>query len=462
MPEGCRPPFSFPGLAVLLWAVREWCMADGGQENFQRSMGLLQTTASGVAIIVGAGIFVLLGPATEKAGAQVWLSFLVAAGLCALTAFSYMELSSMFPRAGSEYEFARQVFPAAPSFAIGWGMAAALMVAAATVSLGFARYFSDFVDVDHKVVAIAVLVVTAGVSSLGMADASKVIVTLASVQIGGLVVVVILGVRHVGDHSLTDGAGFGGVLSGAALVFFAFIGFDEVITLSEETRNPRRTIPRALFLSLIISAVAYAAVAVVSVSVLGADRLAVSLRPLADVASEAVGAGMGNAVITLALVSTFSTTILVLTAASRMVYSLAGTGMLPPRFAAVRGGRTPVAALVAVCMAAIVLVSMGRLTTLAAATDALVYLMFLLTNFVVVALRVRRPDAERPFRVAGAIGRVPVVPVIGFAATLVLAGRLERDALALAAVIVAVGFVVGVVGVRRRRSAGESAGELSE
>ena len=431
-------------------------------DRFTRSMGLLQTTASGVAIIVGAGIFVLLGPATESAGGQVWLSFLLAAGLCGLTAFSYMELASMFPRAGSEYEFARQVFPSVPSFAVGWGMAAALVVAAATVSLGFARYFTDFVDVDHRPVAIAVLLVTAGISSLGMADASKVIVTLATMQIGGLVVVVTLGVPHVGDHSLVDGRGFGGVLSGAALVFFAFIGFDEVITLSEETRNPRRTIPRALFLSLTISAVAYAAVAVVSVSVLGADRLAASLRPLADVASEAVGSGMGNAVTTLALVSTFSTTILVLTAASRMLYSLAGTGLLPARFAEVRGARTPVAALVAVCGSAIGLVIVGQLTTLAAATDALVYLMFLLTNFVVVVLRVRRPDAERPFRVAGAIGRVPVVPVAGFAATLLMAGRLERDALVMAGAIVGIGLVVGGVGARRRKSAGERAGELRE
>ena len=207
---------------------------------------------------------------------------------------------------------------------------------------------------------------------------------------------------------------------------------------------------------------AYAAVAVVSVSVLGADRLAASLRPLADVASVAVGSGMGNAVTALALVSTFSTTILVLTAASRMVYSLAGTGMLPARFAEVRGGRTPVSALVAVCAMAIGLVMIGGLTTLAGATDALVYLMFLLTNLVVVVLRWRSPGAERPFRVAGSIGRVPIVPVLGFAATLVLAGRLEGDALVLAVAIVGIGLVIGALGVRRNGSAGKSAGELGK
>lgn len=425
-------------------------MTDTPGDRFVRSMGLVQTTASGVAIIVGAGIFVLLGPAAEKAGGQVWLAFIVAAVLCALTAFSYMELASMFPRAGSEHEFARQILPDAPAFAVGWSMAAALVVAAATVALGFARYLAEFVDVDGKVVGAAVIVATAFISSRGMANASKVIVALATVQIGGLVTVVVLGVPSIGDHSLLEGRGAGGILSGAALVFFAFIGFDEVITLSEETREPRRTIPRALFLSLVISAVVYAAVAIVAVSVLGSDALARSSRPLSDVAASAAGAGMRDIITVFALVSTFSTVMLALTAAARMVYSLAGTGLLPVWLAEVRAGKTPLAALVSVSFGALALVMIGSLTTLAEATDALVFLMFLVTNLVVVVLRVRRPDARRPFRVKGSIGEVPVVPVIGFAVTVVLVGRLHPDALAVAAVIVVLGLVVGLVGGRRR------------
>lgn len=413
-------------------------------------MGLVQTTASGVAIIVGAGIFVLLGPAAEKAGGQVWLAFLTAAALCALTAFSYMELASMFPRAGSEHEFARQIFPEIPSFAVGWSMASALIVAASTVALGFARYLSEFVDVDGKVVAIVIVTVAAFISSRGMADASKVIVALAVVQIGGLATVVALGVPNIGDHSLMEGSGAGGVLSGAALVFFAFIGFDEVITLSEETRDPRRTIPRALFLSLTISAVVYAAVAVVAVSVLGSDSLSRSTRPLSDVAAAASGQTMSDIVTVFALVSTFSTVILALTAGARMVYSLAGTGLMPSRLAQVRDAQTPFAALVSVTIGALVLVVIGSLTTLAEATDALVFLMFLVTNLVVVVLRMRRPDADRPFRVWGSVGKVPVVPVVGFVVTVVLVGRLHPDALVVAGVIVVVGVVVGLVGGRRR------------
>ncbi|MGA0864115.1 MAG: APC family permease [Ilumatobacteraceae bacterium] len=422
----------------------------GHEERFVRSMGLVQTTASGVAIIIGAGIFVLLGPAAEKAGGQVWISFLAAAALCALTAFSYMELSSMFPRAGSEHEFARQIMPEAPSFAVGWSMASALVVASATVALGFARYLDEFVDVDNRAVGVAVVALAAWVSSRGMADASKVVVALAAVQVAGLLVVVVLGAPRIGDNSLVDGPGVGGVVSGAALVFFAFIGFDEVITLSEETRDPRRTIPRALFLALTISAVVYAAVAIVSVSVLGSDRLARSTRPIADVATEAAGDGMGRVITSLALVSTFSTAILALTAGARMVYSLAGTGLLPARFAEVRDERTPFVALCAVSLAGLALVIVGNLTTLAEATDALVFLMFLVTNLVVIVLRIRRRDVDRPFRIPGAVASVPVLPVLGFVVTLLLAGRLHLDSLTVAAAIVAAGYVVGLVGSRRR------------
>ncbi|NCX31454.1 MAG: amino acid permease, partial [Actinobacteria bacterium] len=106
-------------------------------DAFKRVLGLPQVTMSGVAVIIGAGIFVLLGPATREAGGAVWLSFVFAGALSALTAFSYMELASMFPKAGSEHEFASQVFSRWVAVVVGWSMTAALVVAATTVSLGF-------------------------------------------------------------------------------------------------------------------------------------------------------------------------------------------------------------------------------------------------------------------------------------------------------------------------------------
>lgn len=410
--------------------------ADGA---YRRSLGLLQTTASGVAMVVGAGVFVLLAPATRDAGGAVWLAFVVAGGLSALTALSYMELASMFPRAGSEMEFASRVFPAWMSFLVGWSMGLALVVASATVALGFAGYMGQFVSWDARLMAVAMVAGAAALSAAGMAKASRVIVGLAVIQVGGLIWVVVLGIDRAGSADLLAGGGLGGVVSAAALIFFAFIGFDEVITLSEETRDPARTIPRALFLSLAISTVLYAAVAVSAVAVLGPDAVGASQRPIADLVTARIGSAGGNIAAGLAIVATASTVVLALTAASRMVWALADKGHLHPRFAAVRRGEVPVAALVLVAVVAAGLVGVRDLKLLASATDALIYLMFLVTNVVAIVLRRTMPDAPRPFRMPGTIARVPVVPVVAIVVTVVLAARLEASAILWGAGIVAVG-----------------------
>jgi len=139
-------------------------------DTFKRVLGLPHVTMSGVAVIIGAGIFVLLGPATNEAGGAVWLSFVIAGVLSAFTAFSYMELASMFPKAGSEHEFAGQVFPRWVAVIVGWSMTAALVVAAATVALGFGRYLNEFVVLDERLAAALLLVVLAGVSYLDRHD----------------------------------------------------------------------------------------------------------------------------------------------------------------------------------------------------------------------------------------------------------------------------------------------------
>lgn len=413
-------------------------------DTFKRVLGLPQVTMSGVAVIIGAGIFVLLGPATREAGGAVWLSFVVAGVLSALTAFSYMELASMFPKAGSEHEFASQVFPRWVAVVVGWSMAAALVVAGATVSLGFGRYLNEFVTVDERVAAAALLLVMAVVSYLGMERAAWLVISLALIEVGSLVVVMIIGAPSIGDHDLLSGS-FTGVLSAAGLVFFAFIGFDEVITLAEETHNPTWAIPRALLLALGISTLLYVGVAVSAASVLGADVLAVAERPLAAVGERVVGSWAGSALSAAAMVSTGTTVLLVLTAGSRMFYGMAGADDLPKFLAVVRLRRVPLNALIVTVAAALGLLLLGDLKTLASATDALVYLTFLVVNAAVIALRRTMPDRDRPFRIRGAIGWVPVLPVAAFVVVLVVAQELQTSSFWMVGVIIAVGLAAHAI-----------------
>ena len=415
-------------------------------EHFTRVLGLHHVTASGIGVIIGAGIYILIGPATQRAGALVWMSMIVSAVVCAFTALSYMELTSMFPRAGSEHEFARQVFPEWVAFTTGWAMAVALVVAASAVSLGFARYLSEFVNIPERPGAVLLLIVVWLIALTGMQHARWLIIVLSAIQIGGLLLVVALGVDTVGDVNLWQGNGASGVLSGAAVIFFAYIGFDEVITLSEETHNPSSTIPRALFLALGISTLIYITVAVVAVSVLGVDGLANADQPLTAVMEIAIGGVAVDVVGAIALATTANTTLLASVAASRMLYSMANTGHLHPRFAEVHNGRAPRFALGVVIMGAIFLAILGGIEMLAEASNALIYVMFIVVNIVLIMLRYQRPHDHRPFRVRGDIGWLPVLPVVGILATTAMATQLDLQPLLIAFTLLATGVVVHYAG----------------
>lgn len=414
-------------------------------------LGLLQVTASGIGIIIGAGIYVLLGPATEQAGGTVWIAFLLAAGLCGLTGLSYAELSSMFPRAGAEYEYTRQVAPEPVAFVVGWAMMVGLVIASATIALGFGRYLQAFVDVPERVGAWGLLAFVAAVSLAGIERASWLVLGLGAVQVGGLVVVIVIGFGHLGDVDLFTGNGATGVVGAAALVFFAFIGFDEVITLSEETRNPTRTVPRALLLALGLSALLYALVAIAAVSVLTPLGVSSSDRPLADVMEHVTGPRGAWVMVVIALLTTMNTALLALTAGSRIAFGMADQGSLPPLLARVSRTGAPWCSILVMAAIGAGFVTIGDLKMIAGATDVAVYVVFLAVNAVVIILRIRRPDAARPFRVPGSIGRLPVIPVIATAVTLLMIPQLEVESLLLGAALIVVGSALALTARHGRR-----------
>ena len=330
-------------------------------------------------------------------------------------------------------------------------MIAGLVVAAATVSIGFARYLGYFVDLDPRAASLGLLAAVAIVAMVGIRQSARLMVGLSAVQVGGLVLVVAIGLPHVGDVDLLTGPAAGGVLGAAALVFFAFIGFDEVITLAEETRDPTRTVPRALLLALGLSTTLYIAVAIAAVSVLGAGALAASPRPLADVMAHVLGDRGATVVAIIAVMTTTNTTLLALTAASRVMYGMARAGALPRWLASVHPRRsTPVRAIVAAALVAAVFAGVGDFAVIAAVTDFAVYIVFLAVNWTVIVLRRTHPNVPRPFAVAGAIRGIPVVPGLGLASVALMMTQLEPRAIALGMVLCATGLAAGWLTRRRR------------
>jgi APA family basic amino acid/polyamine antiporter len=335
----------------------------------------------------------------------------------------------MYPSAGVEYEWSSRAFNRLAGFLAGWMMEIAYIIAAAAVSLGFAQYLQHFLGLDERLAALILLSVLTAIVISGVQRSIWLSVLLAALQLGGLVLVIVTGLPHVGDQPLLEGASLAGIMSGAALVFFAFIGFDDIATLSEETYEAASVIPRALLLTLVISASLYMLVGISAVSVVDVEALAASERPLSLVMEHDLGARAGDVVAWIALASTANTTLLVLTAASRLLFAMGRERALPPALATVsrRAAAPWVAALVTLGIAS-VFVLPGDLSLVASVTDFAVYCTFLSVNLSVIALRFRAPTAPRPFRVPVSVASVPVAPILGTVSVLTMVAFLDPSA----------------------------------
>lgn len=430
---------------------------DGNQPTLRRSLGLVETTLGGVGLILGAGIYALVGEAAGTAGNAVWLSFALAAGIAALTGLSYAELASAFPKAGADYEYSRQALGMRFAAVVGWLIVAGNVVAAAAVALGFGGYFGELFSTSTTTMALAALAVAGGIAAYGIRESMWASILLTVIEVAGLVFIIAIGVPHLSDVPLLDArSGAAGIFSGAALVIFAFIGFEQIATLSEETKDAPRVVPMAVLLSIAISSSIYIAVAITAVSVLGWEELSGSDAPLAAVASSALGDRASDATSLIALLSTFNTMLLMLVAASRLVYGMATSGSLPALLGSVhRGSRTPVAAIIFCTACALAIAVFGDLGFVAQTANFAIVLGFAAVNVSLFVLRFRQPDTERPFRVPLAIGRAPVLPVVALAGALFMIANLDWEAILLGLGLVVAGSVVVLV---QGRNAGEGEG----
>ncbi|MEM2974383.1 MAG: APC family permease [Candidatus Micrarchaeia archaeon] len=385
--------------------------------KLKRELGLLETTLAGVGIIIGVGIYVLIGEAASLTGNSIWLSFAVGAVVAILTGLSYAELSSMFPRAGAESVYTEKTFGRTWAFVIGWMIIVGGSFSAATVTLGFAGYFNDFFGTDILLVAIALTLVLSFINFWGIKESAWLAVAFTIVESIGLLIIIAIGLPQFGKSGIDYLAmpnGIGGMLQAAVLVFFAYLGFESITRLAEETKNAERTIPKAIVLSVLISAVLYILVAVSAVSVVGWEKLAGNPAPLALVARTALGANAYVVLTFIALFAAANTALLMLITDSRIIYGMADTGLLPRQLAIVhRWRKTPVAAILVAMILALGAISIGDIAIVANVTNFTVFITFITINLAVIWLRYDRPDATRRFKIPLNVGRFPTLPLFG-------------------------------------------------
>ncbi|GAA1850534.1 APC family permease [Microlunatus capsulatus] len=408
--------------------------------------------------VLGAGIYALMGVLSQEVGGALWVPLAVALLLALLTAGSYAELVTKYPRAGGAAIFAERAFKnPLVAFLVGFSMLAAGVTSAAGLALAFAGdYLGTFLDVPAVPAAIVFLALVAALNARGINESLRTNLVMTVVEVSGLVIVVVtvavlLG-RGGGDLSrvtqFPDGVSPAAATLGAAVIaYYSFVGFETSANVAEEVRDPSRVYPRALFGSLLTAGLVYVLVGLASSAALSSDELSASSGPLLAVV-QATGVGVPAWVFSLiALVAVANGALLTMIMASRVTYGMAEQGLLPGVLARVLPKRrTPWVAIAATTVLAMALTLVGDLSVLASTVVLLLLFVFISTNVAVLVLRKDRVEHAH-FRVPAAI------PVLGVASCVLLLTRQEGVVWLYGLGLLAVGVVLyGLARLTGRRS----------
>jgi len=471
-----------------------------GENRLRRILGPVSLTNLGIGSTIGAGIFVLVGLAAhDKAGPSLILSFVVSGVACVFAALSYAEFASMVPVAGSTYTYAYATMGELFAWIIGWDLVLEYAVAASTVANGWSQYLISFLnsfkivlpevitkapfDYDPNlgrlittgtVMDLPALLVTAILTVLlvkGIRESAGFNNIMVGLKVAVILMVICVGAFYVRLENLHPFAPYGytgvsffghtilgqtgaggeplGMMAGASIIFFSYIGFESVSTHAEEARNPKRDVPIGLIASLIICTLLYIGVAIVLSGMVPCGKINIE-APVAD-AFEQVGLHWAQFIISMAAIAGLTSVLLVtILSQARILLAIARDGLLPtgffgavhPRF------RTPWKATIATGIFVGVLAAFVPLRILAELVSIGTLLAFVIVCIAVLIMRKRHPEAERPFRCPG----MPWVPILGAIFCLMLMFSLPAENWLRLFIWLLIGFVI-YFGYGRRHSA---------
>src|SRR3954470_1650055 len=422
-----------------------------GQGRLRKRLGPLDLMGFGIGVVIGTGIFTLTGvEAKLHAGPAIVISFLVAGVVSVLAALCYAELASAVPTAGSAYTYASATLGEPIAWIIGWDLILEFALGASVVARGWSGYLGDLLNLptsffgEKSVVnvgAMGIVFVLGIIAVVGIRESARVTNALVMVKVAICVFIVVAGLFFIRGSNLTpfvppsqpaaagtsglkqplahvifglspSAFGVAGILTAAAVVFFAYTGFEAVANLSEETRNPSRDIPLGLLGTLGLATALYIGVAFVVVGMVHFSDIDTG-APIAD-AFDQVGLGWASALISIAAVAGLTSVILVdLVTVSRIGFAMGRDGLLPPAVAKV-SLRTGTPVQMTLLYAALVLVMAGfvKLTVLADLVSIGTLFAFVLVSAAVPVLRRTRPDLPRAFRVPGPRWLIPGLSVL--------------------------------------------------
>lgn len=414
--------------------------------SLSRHIGLFHLTMYGVGLILGAGIYVLIGEAAGLAGNALWISFILGAIVASFAGLSYSELTSLFPRAAAEYVFVKEGFRSNfIGFLVGWLTILTSIIVAATVALGFGGYVEELTNIPIIISALIILGVLSLVNFIGIKESAWANTIFAIVTIIGLAIIIVVGFSFPLESEINyfeNPFGVNGIILAFILVFFAFIGFEDIANVAEEVKRPQRTMPRGIMLSVLITTIIYILVSLASIRIVGWEQLAESSAPLAFVAEQRLGQ-QGHFILSIiALFATASTILITLVAGARIFYGMARDGSLPSKLGLIhKKTKTPWIAVILILVAAIGFSFIGDIVIIANIVVFAVVVTFAMINLAVILLRYVKPDQERPYKVPVNIGKFPVLPLFGLGATIYMATKFEIEIILVGLGIIASGAI---------------------
>jgi APA family basic amino acid/polyamine antiporter len=413
------------------------------EHGLKRAVGVLDLTALGIGAVIGTGIFVIIGEAIGDAGPSIIISFALAGVTCLFSAFSYAELASSIPVSGSAYTYGYATLGELVAWIIGWDLILEYGVAVAAVAVGWGGYLQSLLDSLFSIhlpdsiagppgdggtvnlPAVFLVLAVAALLMYGVRESARANTVMVIVKVGILIFFVVVGVGSINGDNFSPWSphGFNGTVDAAALIFFAYIGFDAISTSGEEAENPSRDLPFAIIGALLICTLLYIVVAVVTVGLAPADKLAGSDAPLADALK--MGAGVGDWAADIlsvgALIAITSVTLTVLYGQTRIMFAMSRDGLVPHWVGTLSPRRTPARITAVFGLLVAIIAAFVPLTEIAKLVNIGTLFAFLIVNVGVIVLRRTAPDMERSFRVP----LVPFFPLIGAALCVYLMTKLE-------------------------------------
>ncbi len=391
---------------------------NAGKPKLKKNLTLPLVTLYGIGVTIGAGIYVLIGAAAAKAGVYAPIAFLLAAFVATFTGLSYAELSTRMPVSAGEAAYVKRGFQSEKlALIVGLLVTASGIISAATVSIGAASYLQHFLSLPPNLLIALIIILLGMVAIWGILESVILASIFTLLEIGGLCLVIYYGVQMTPDITSSfinvippfEKTVWAGILSASLLAFFAFVGFEDIANIAEEVKSPRKTMPWAIILTLLVSSIIYFGVVMVVVLAVPMDVLTKSSAPLALIFKNA-GNNSANIFNGIAIIATFNGVLIQIIMASRILYGLGKQENLPQLFADINPyTRTPLKATLFVVVLVLALALFFPIGQLAEATAIVVLVIFSLVNLALLKIKYTSTLEDT------SIFEIPAaIPIIGF------------------------------------------------